>query len=304
MPRIEDSTADGRSVVGSCSLLVSVVIASYNRPESLMRACDSLLNQDFDNYELIVVDQSEEPQGGIEHYMSRFPAIRYYRLDKPNRCRAKNYGVRLSKGDIVLICDDDIIAPPDLVSKHVRHYHDKQVGGVSCRTVEDGQPPLPLKRILRVTFYGRIIHKAYSVVSQNVGTLNGPNMSIRKSLFLNVGMFEERLVGTGIMEEADISYRIRKQGCKIFFDATTTVHHYPQHNGNLAMMAQNRVDWFFSYFYNLAFCLKKNRQYFSLLSAGPFCLALSLKQAFVHRLYLEGAYRMFRGYLKGAVARP
>jgi len=203
-----------------------------------------------------------------------------------------------------LICDDDIIAPPDLIARHVAHYADKQVGGGSCRIVEDGQSTTYTTNVLRITPYGRIIQNAHSKTSiDDVGMTNGGNMSFRRQLILDVGLFSERLVGTGIMEEPDVCLRIRKLGHRIFFDATTTVHHYPQVNGNVAEVDTNRVHWFYGYFYNLALYWKTNGRYVELILSVPYVGLLALKQLVKHKLSFSDYLYMFRGYFGGMYDR-
>lgn len=281
-------------------MFVSVILPTYNRTECLINACNSFLNQEYNSYEILVVDQSPEMTQEKHLFFSQHSAVRLFRIDKPNRCRAKNYGVQQARGEIVLICDDDIIAPRDLIQKHANHYAEQSVGAGSCRLIEEGQAVTHTNSILKVTFYGRIINNAHSLTSmKKVKTVNGGNMSFRKSLFNDVGMLDENLLGTGIMEEQDISYRIRKKGYGIFFDATTTVCHYPQAHGNASVMDTRRTEWFYSYFHNMSYCFKKNRNYYSLGAALPYVVLLALKQTVQFHMPLSSFARMIQGYFKG-----
>jgi len=285
-------------------VLVSVVIPTYNRTDCLLAALDSFLQQDYRTYEIIVVDQSEEISDQKRRFYEANPQIRVHRLDRPNRCYAKNTGVRLAKGEIVLICDDDIVVPRELITKHIKHYEDERVGAGSCRLVEDGQSTTYTTNVLRITPYGRIIQNAHSMTSiDDVGMTNGGNMSFRRQLILDVGLFSERLVGTGIMEEPDVCLRIRKLGHRIFFDATTTVHHYPQVNGNVAEIDTNRAHWFYGYFYNLALYWKTNGRYVELILSVPYVGLLALKQFVKHKLSFSDYLYMVRGYFDGMFDR-
>jgi len=281
--------------------LVTVVVATYNRTDCLLTALDSLLQQDYRTYEIIVIDQSEETSERKRQYWEAHPEITVHRIDRPNRCRAKNTGVRLAKGEIVLICDDDIIAPPDLIAKHVCHYADKQVGGGSCRIVEDGQPRTETRNVLKLTCYGRLINNAHSTSSQErVATVNGGNMSFRRDLLVGGDMrFEERFIGTGILEEQDLAWRIRKLGYRLFFDASTTVRHVPQQTGNLMTLKQHRADWHHDYFHNLALFWRKHGKYLRLIASVPYVVAAAVVQTAKYRLPLTELRRMIGGYWKG-----
>lgn len=281
--------------------MVSVVVPTYNRTDCLLVALDSLLQQDYGTFEMIVIDQSEGTSERKRQYYEAHPQIQVHRLEHPNRCHAKNTGVRLAKGEVVLICDDDIIAPPDLVAKHVCHYAEKQVGGGSCRIVEDGQPRTETRNVLKVTFFGRLVGNAHSSVSlHSVASLNGGNMSFRRELLAGGDMrFEERFIGTGILEEPDLAWRIRKRGYRLFFDASTTVHHAPQQTGNLMILKQHRADWYHDYFHNLALFWRKHGKYLRLIASVPYVVAASIWQTTKYRLPLTALRRMIGGYWKG-----
>lgn len=281
--------------------LVSVVVATYNRTDCLLTALDSLLRQDYGAFEIIVIDQSEEISERKQQYWEEHPDIRVHHLDRPNRCYAKNSGVRIAKGEIVLICDDDIVAPSDLIACHAAHYDDPQVGGGSCRIIENGQPECDTKYLLKLTCYGRLVNNAHSTRSaKRVGTVNGGNMSFRRELLADADIwFEERFIGTGILEEQDLSWRVRKAGYRLFFDASTTVQHVPQKSGNLMTLEKRRADWHHDYFFNLAIFWRKHGEYLRLLASIPYVIAAATIQTVRHRLPLSEFARMIGGYWSG-----
>jgi glycosyltransferase involved in cell wall biosynthesis len=87
---------------------ISVIISTYNRPDRLKQAIDSVIAQTFTDWELIIVDDhSDEDMTGYISSVndSAFgdiePKIRYIRLDKNFGCdtHPKNIGIKESKGD-------------------------------------------------------------------------------------------------------------------------------------------------------------------------------------------------------------
>lgn len=277
---------------------VSIVVPTYNRPGVLIRALDSLRRQDYGACEIVVVDQSESPSDDVLAYV-RAHQIHYHRLDRPNRCRAKSFGVLNASGHIVLVCDDDIVAPPNLVSTHVRHFRDPRIGAVSCRVYEEGQPITHTTRVLCISFYGRLYSNCHSLTSKPVEFLAGPNMSFRRALFEKVGTFDERFVGSGIMEEPDIAIRIRRLGYRIYFDASVTVLHYPQRNGNLALREQGRTGWYRDFFHNFVFFQRKYGRGWFALTSLPYHVLLAARQVVLRRLGLRDFLTMMGGYANG-----
>ncbi len=94
--------------------MVSVVITTYKRPTTLERAIESVLNQTYDNIEIIVVDDNNENSEDriiTENLMGKYSEnrkIKYIKHKKNlNGAAARNTGIKYSKGDYVTFLDDD-----------------------------------------------------------------------------------------------------------------------------------------------------------------------------------------------------
>lgn len=281
-------------------LKVSIVIPTYNREKCLLELLECLLTQDYPNYEIIVVDQSETiSKEKRDIIFVNSDLIRYYQLQEKGRSLAKNYGIIFSAGDFIIFCDDDIIVPANFVSTHISTYKDESIGAVSCRLVEEGQPNIAVKCPLRTTAYGRLINIPYSTESCYVTSLNGGNMSFRKEVLDKVGFFEEYFSGTSMVEEPDIAYRIIKSGLRLYFNASITVMHYPQHNGNIAEMKSKRADWFYFYFYNVSIFYLKYDRTWNIPLVFFYSILLSLKHTLKFGLDLSDYKRMLSGFFCG-----
>ncbi len=86
---------------------VSVVITAYNRPDYLQAALNSVLEQTYENIEIIVVDDASETDlAGV--VQSCLGEVRYIRQDENGGpSRARNRGVVLAEGAYVAFLDDD-----------------------------------------------------------------------------------------------------------------------------------------------------------------------------------------------------
>jgi glycosyltransferase involved in cell wall biosynthesis len=86
--------------------LISVIIPTYNRPDMVIEAVDSVLNQNFPDMELIVVDDgsTDETLDRLDAYGSRVTL-----LSQANKgvSAARNYGVSKSSGRYVAFLDSD-----------------------------------------------------------------------------------------------------------------------------------------------------------------------------------------------------
>ena len=96
------------------SPLVSVIIPTYKRPGMLGRAIDSVLNQTYQNIEIIVVDDNtdgDEFRKETENFMLRYEGeqrIKYLKHDiNKNGSAARNTGARVASGQYIALLDDD-----------------------------------------------------------------------------------------------------------------------------------------------------------------------------------------------------
>lgn len=90
------------------STLVSVVVPTFNRANLLPEAVDSVRQQTFESWELLVVDDGSSD--GTEAVMKRFlddPRINYLRQDNRGQAAARNAGINSARGDLVAFLDSD-----------------------------------------------------------------------------------------------------------------------------------------------------------------------------------------------------
>lgn len=87
---------------------VSVIITTYNRPGTLRRAIESVLNQDFKNFELIVVDDGSAPETKKLVKSFNDPRIIYARNPKNlGGTKSLNIGLKRARGKYICPLDDD-----------------------------------------------------------------------------------------------------------------------------------------------------------------------------------------------------
>jgi len=88
---------------------VSVIIPTYNRERLIMRAIQSVLNQSFKNWEMIIVDDgSKDNTHQIIKSLLTDPRIIYLKLEKNvGMCEARNLGIRKARGKFIAFLDSD-----------------------------------------------------------------------------------------------------------------------------------------------------------------------------------------------------
>jgi glycosyltransferase involved in cell wall biosynthesis len=118
--------------------LVSIIVASYNHADYLIRRMESLVNQTYPDIEILVIDDcsSDHSVEILQKYIS-YPNVKLIlREQNGGWVTVSNQGVELSRGEYILFanCDDD--CDVDLVSQLVRAIIEhKHIGLVFCRSL-------------------------------------------------------------------------------------------------------------------------------------------------------------------------
>ena len=108
---------------------ISVVITAYNKLSYLKNTLASFNNQTYPKnlYEVIVVDDgsSDDTRKYVKSLRKSFcvPLKYFWQPDKGYRLsKARNEGIKIARGPIIIINDADIIVSSDYLSKHSRYY--------------------------------------------------------------------------------------------------------------------------------------------------------------------------------------
>ena len=167
---------------------VSVIIPTYNRGWVLREAIDSVLAQDYTDYELIVVDDgSTDNTREILDSYGRDIIV----LQQPNKgvSAARNRGIAESRAQLVALLDSDDIWLPQKLTRQVAFFKSNP-DALICQTeetwVRNGVRVNPKKRHHK--FSGMIFEPSLALC------LVSPSaVMIRKTLFDTVGLFDESL---------------------------------------------------------------------------------------------------------------
>jgi GT2 family glycosyltransferase len=208
---------------------VSIIICSIGRKDILNRCIKSIQEQTFKDYEIILCEE------------------------EGNLVELKDKGWQKSKGDIIVWCDDDIIAEPKWLENIVTIFDTrKDVVGVTGPTFV---PKEHLKN--RDIFRGSLIHKFYSwfflegnkfipgmITSCGANTLGGDyetklskyprevdflqpaQFAIRRWVVEEVRGFDLEFKGVAEWCDVDLCYRIKNYG-KLIYHPEVKVTHYP-----------------------------------------------------------------------------
>ena len=95
---------------GGNPLLFSVIIPVYNYGKTLGRAIDSVIEQEGNDYEVVIIDDGSTDDTSLvcKSYCDRFPKkITYYLQENQGPAAARNKGARVSRGEYLFFLDAD-----------------------------------------------------------------------------------------------------------------------------------------------------------------------------------------------------
>jgi len=200
---------------------ISVIIPAYNAQETIGRCIDSVLDNDYNNFEVIVVDDhSSDRTAEIVRAISADRRLRIMNLSlNSGPAHSRNTGIRSSDGEVLLFLDSDSYVQKDWVRRHAdlhKMFKADIIGGGICSVCN--------------TAFGRsdgfcnwwtsIPHSKDGYVKKLHLPTN--NLSLRRSVFNRVGYLDEALISG---EDAEFFFRAHRNGLKIYFKSDLTVYH-------------------------------------------------------------------------------
>jgi cellulose synthase/poly-beta-1,6-N-acetylglucosamine synthase-like glycosyltransferase len=207
----------------------SIVIPTYNEQDNIGNCLDSILNQNYDKslIDIVIVDgqSSDNTISKVKEYQKKFPNISV--LENPVRKTptSLNLGIKESKGEIIVILGAHASIDPNFIfynNKYLNEKNLKVTGGTQINLGFDliqkaigwamenpfGIGSAPYRWSRKEQFVATVVYAAY-----------------RRELFDEIGYFEENF---SIAEDAELNWRIRKAGHKIFFTPDIKSYYHPR----------------------------------------------------------------------------
>ena len=101
--------------------VVSIIIPVYNSEKYILETINSILNQDYPFFELILVDDGSSDDSFliIEEYVKNDIRIKYFKKNNSGAAETRNYGLKYATGDYIFFLDsDDLIEKDTLAFDH------------------------------------------------------------------------------------------------------------------------------------------------------------------------------------------
>jgi len=211
---------------------LSVVIPTYNRLETLRWVIPSLFASDLEahRYEVIVADSQSDD--GTTEYLAEMAALHPHLRHVPGpysgRAAARNAGIAVAQGTLVLFTDADIIAEPGLLRRHLQAHAASAARGhrrVAVVGMELQVDSIETYERLRDEPYRRRpLHPSRRRRLDWLYFLTG-NASVRREDLVELGGFDEHFTGYG-HEDLELGFRLIRQGISILYEPGAVNYHW------------------------------------------------------------------------------
>lgn len=222
--------------------MISVIVPAYNAAQTLPACLAALCRQTQPPDEIIVVDDGSQDQTA---QLARAHGAQVLEQPHLGPAAARNLGLRQAGGDIVLFTDSDCEPEAAWVAEMVRPFVDPQVVGVkgSYRTRQQE----PVARLVQCEFEERFDRLERLETIDFIDTYAA---AFRVAALRETGGFDSAFPRAD-SEDAELSYRLARAGCRLIFNRQAVVYHQHPNTWSAYMWRKIRFSYWRMVVYRL-----------------------------------------------------
>ena len=209
--------------------LVSVIMPAYNAAEHIAEAIESVLIQNYRNFELIIIDDGSTDNTKDIVAGFKDDKIKYFYKDNGGPSGARNLAISKAVGQYIMPLDADDMMTPDFIARHLMEFEKHpEADLVYCDVllIDDGGNPL---RIMEKPEYRDRRHLIRDLFRMGHPVLPF-RLGIRRSVFDKIGFYDEDLL---VSEDYDMMRRFIKAGLRAHH-LSEPLHLRRMHAGSLS----------------------------------------------------------------------
>ncbi len=224
---------------------ISIMMPAYNEGVTLRDSVESLINLDYPNYEIIIINDGSKDETAevgkslVGMQQGKYNKIKVSLINRPNGGKAKalNAGIRLSKADFVLCVDGDAMLSEESLRVGTRHFTDPAVGAVAgnVKVLNRGQIMTDLQALEYIE--GLNLARSAQGILRMVNIIPGPIGFFRKKAIQDGGFYSSDTFA----EDADMTLKILSKGWKINYEPAAIS--YTEAPLKLMQLLKQRYRW-------------------------------------------------------------
>jgi glycosyltransferase involved in cell wall biosynthesis len=216
--------------------MISVVVCTYNRSESLTRTLQSFKEMSVSEelpWELIVVDNNSKDS--TEQVIREFAAksrvnVRYVFEKRQGLSFARNAGVSAAEGEIIAFTDDDVMVGKDWLGNISRCFENSDIACAGGKILPIWEKACPQWLVEELHRYLALLDLGDREKQMDKPCLWGANIAIRSMLFEKYGKFDTEMGRKGgklyAGEEVRFVGRLLQGGERVIYHPDIVVHHF------------------------------------------------------------------------------
>ncbi len=205
-------------------LSISVIIPTYNEPDLLEAALQSLALQNYPSaaVEIVVVDDASQTSYPERYKASCGPfALQSIRHStNEGRARARNSGIRASSGELIVFLDSDMTVEPNFLAAHAAAHRGEKT--VVIGNIQFG-PQIPVSSLTRY-IDSRGVHRLNANETVPFKCFVTGNSSVLREQVLRLGLFDEDFTAYG-GEDLELGYRLFLDRSTFLYAPAALSHH-------------------------------------------------------------------------------
>lgn len=220
---------------------LTVIVPAYNEEKTVGLTINSLIESDYSNKEVIVVDDGsiDQTYAIASRYKKKFPNGRFSVIRKQNggKSSAINYALRFAKGEIIIVIDSDSIIERNALKEIVKNFENPEITAVAGY-VKVMKPSNILTKCteLEVLIAFNIVGRAFDFFGSII-IIPGALGAFRKEAILKRGMYEKDI----LTEDFDLTIKLLKSGGVTKFGSSSIT--YTECPTSLKDLYKQRTRW-------------------------------------------------------------
>ncbi|MCX7778806.1 MAG: glycosyltransferase [Patescibacteria group bacterium] len=233
--------------------MVSIVVTTYREKKTLTKSIRLIVDENIENYELIVVGPDRETEEIVQDFQITYPQIRYIKDKGRGKPAALNLAFKEAKGEILVLTDGDVFIEKGAIKKLLQHFKDKKIGAVS------GYPISINSRNNLFGYWSHFLTTAAHLLRQKKSK-RGEYLVCSGYLYAFRNTIIEKIPEETLVEDSIISQTIWQKGYKIIYEPEAKV--YVKYPDNLSDWLKQKIRTTGGYIqkiqnYKLKFKIKK-----------------------------------------------
>ena len=212
---------------------LTVVIPTYNRRTVIEQTLPTVLDQTLpaSEYEVVViVDGSADGTAAALRRINSPVRIRVIEQENRGQAAARNVGLKVATGELVLFLDDDLFCERNLMAEHIAAHVDGNslvFGPVLVSPKSSENLATKWLRFVTDDWLSQLEHKG---ISWPDNAIVSPNSSVRRDIILATGGFDERFFRG--FEDWELGQRLWERGVRFQFCPSALTHQYYTKSSN------------------------------------------------------------------------